>query len=80
MTRRQERHVKFDAELVRRTRKARGLTNEELALEVGVTLRTVQRWQLGEAEPSGLHVVLRLAKALGIEDPAAFYLEEVPAA
>lgn len=78
MSRRQERHVKFDSARVAARRQELGLTNEQLAQLVGATLRTVQRWQDGSNAPSGLQL-LRLAKVLEI-NPAELSLEEVPAA
>lgn len=78
MTRSQDRHVKFDAQNVKAQRLALHLTNEDLAREVGVTLRTVQRWQDGANGPNGSQL-LRLARVLGVK-PDDLYLEEAPAA
>lgn len=77
MSRRQARHVTFDAQKVQVRRRELGLTNEQLAEVVGVTLRTVQRWQLGEGAPAGIQGI-RLAQALGVE-AADLYLEGTPA-
>jgi transcriptional regulator with XRE-family HTH domain len=35
-------------------RKAKGWTQEELARRLGVTLNTVQRWEMGKTKPSPL--------------------------
>jgi transcriptional regulator with XRE-family HTH domain len=78
MTRSQVRHLTLDSGRVRELRAAAGLTNEQLAHEVGVTLRTVQRWQLGSNEPNGAQL-LRLARVLGVH-PDDLYLEQLPAA
>lgn len=78
MSRRQVRHARFAAAKVKEQRQALKLTNEDLAHEVGSTLRTVQRWQTGESTPRGFQAI-RLAEVLGL-DPADLYLEEAPAA
>jgi transcriptional regulator with XRE-family HTH domain len=48
-------------------------TSEDFARELGVTLRTVQRWRSGEGEPRAAELV-RLAELLG-RDPAWFYAD-----
>jgi putative transcriptional regulator len=35
-------------------RKTKGWTQEELARKLGVTLNTVQRWEMGKTQPSPL--------------------------
>jgi putative transcriptional regulator len=35
-------------------RKTKGWTQEELARKLGVTLNTVQRWEMGKTKPSPL--------------------------
>jgi transcriptional regulator with XRE-family HTH domain len=51
-----------------------GRTSEAFARELGVTLRTVQRWRNGEGEPTAA-VLIRLA-ALLERDPGWFYDKE----
>lgn len=51
-----------------------GRTSEEFARELGVTLRTVQRWRSGEGEPRAAELI-RLAELLG-RDPAWFYADD----
>ncbi len=46
-------------------RKARGLSQEELADAVGVSRQAVSKWELGESQPEVDKVVL-LAQALGV--------------
>ncbi len=46
-------------------RKARGLSQEELAAAVGVSRQAVSKWELGESQPEVDKVVL-LAQALGV--------------
>lgn len=50
-------------------------TSEDFARELGVTLRTVQRWRGGEGEPQAAQLI-RIAELLGRE-PAWFYSESV---
>ncbi len=76
MSRRQARH--FRGDLVKTARHHAGLTNEDLAWEVSVTLRTVQRWQDGESEPRGAQL-LNLAYVLDVA-PDDFYTETEVAA
>ncbi|MGH2853023.1 MAG: helix-turn-helix domain-containing protein [Solirubrobacteraceae bacterium] len=69
------------AAAIRRLRKERGLTQEELAHAAGVTFGTVSRLELAQGEP-GWMTVRKIAQALGLtlselgtaidaEDPAA---------
>ena len=44
----------MDAGYVRRVRENLGITQEELAHLLGVTVSTVNRWENGHAEPSKL--------------------------
>lgn len=53
-------------------------TAESFARELGLTLRTVQRWRGGEGEPTAA-TLIRVAAALGRE-PAWFYTDEREAA
>jgi transcriptional regulator with XRE-family HTH domain len=57
---------------VRAARNAAGLTQEQLARAMDVSLRTVQGWELGEVQHLGAPNLLALAKALG-KDPGWFY-------
>ena len=41
-------------EAIRATRLRLGLTQEQFARELGVTLSTVSRWETGRARPRGL--------------------------
>lgn len=54
-----------------------GFTQERLAREVDVTLRTVQFWLAGDREPKGRQLV-RLADAL--QRPAGWFYEPEEAA
>ncbi|MFC1979581.1 helix-turn-helix domain-containing protein, partial [Chloroflexota bacterium] len=39
---------------IKHCRKGKGLTQEQLASQIGVTLNTVQRWEAGKNNPSPL--------------------------
>jgi transcriptional regulator with XRE-family HTH domain len=42
------------ADKIRQCRELRGWTQEQLARDLGVSLNTVQRWELGKNQPSPL--------------------------
>lgn len=77
MSRRQVRQVGFDGSALRAARLAAGLTQEGLARKMGVTLRTVTRWEESIGQPNGSKLIA-LAGLLGI-DPDEFYVDEVAA-
>ncbi len=52
-------------ERLRTARLLAGLSQEKLAPRVGVTLRTIQRWEDGASEPKASQVTA-LAMALGV--------------
>lgn len=54
---------------IRRLRKAKGLTQEQLAHEAGMAMRYVAGVERGEENPS-LRYLAKIAEALGVE-PAA---------
>lgn len=56
---------------IRQARLARGWTHEELARQMGVNWRTVQRWQTGK--PPRVETLMRLATVLGV--PEGFLLQ-----
>ena len=56
---------KFLAKRVKELRKRKGLTQEELAENAGVSLRTIQRIENGETEPTG-ETLKRISNALNI--------------
>ena len=60
---------------LRRLRKKSGLTQEQLAESVGVSLKTVQRWEFNERQPR-MEEIKALAKALGVSE--ADLLNEPP--
>jgi DNA-binding transcriptional regulator YiaG len=55
-------------EMVRRLRSKLGLTQEELAHELGITVGTVNRWENGRFRPSKLarSTILEFAKKHGV--------------
>jgi len=55
-------------EIVRRLRSKLGLTQEELAHELGITVGTVNRWENGRFRPSKLarSTIIEFAKKHGV--------------
>ena len=43
----------------------KGLSTQQMATDFSVTVRTIQRWEIGETEPR-LDVVIELAKYFGV--------------
>ncbi len=60
---------------IKRIRKQIGLTQEELALQIGVTPQAVSRWENGTGMPD-ISLVVPLAKALNVSTDSLFGLEE----
>jgi transcriptional regulator with XRE-family HTH domain len=61
---------RFDIpDLIKRLRDAKGLTQEQLAKEVGVTFCTVNSWQNGRHQPHAVfvNILAGLAKKAGIQ-------------
>ena len=54
-------------ERLRRLRKKAGLTQEQLAVAVNVSLKTVQRWEFNERQPR-MSEIKAIAKALGVSE------------
>lgn len=52
-------------ELLIRLRKQRGLSQEQLGAEIGVTRQTVSRWELGETTPE-MDKLIRLSDLFGV--------------
>ena len=61
---------------VRRVRRERGLTQEELAREVGVSRQTIVNIEQGRYKPSIL-LALKIARVLDTDVETLFKLEEV---
>jgi transcriptional regulator with XRE-family HTH domain len=60
--------------LIRKARREAGYKNaESLAVELGVGVRTVQRWEAGESQPS-IAKLWKIATLTG--KPLSFFLEE----
>ena len=53
------------AHSIKARRRELGLTQAALAMAVGVSLRTLKGWELGETQP-GIDAAARLASALGV--------------
>ncbi len=56
--------MNFQEKLVK-LRKEKGMTQEELAFEVGVSRQSVSKWETGEAEPS-VSTLLSLSQTFGV--------------
>ena len=54
------------ADRLRAARKAKNLTQQELAKESGVAYRTLQNWENGSRRPVNITMVDKVAAALGI--------------
>ncbi len=59
---------------IRRLRKAKGLSQEQLAHEAGVAMRYIAGMERGEANPS-LRYLVKIAEALGTE-PAVLLIRD----
>ncbi len=57
----------LDSHLIRRLRKAQGLTQRELGKRCGVSKQAVCNWEAGRNEDIGVLQAYPLAKTLGIE-------------
>ena len=53
------------SEQIRRLRKEKGLSQEQLAMQLGVSRQTVSKWELGDAVPDTVHIVL-LSQIFGV--------------
>lgn len=62
---------------IREAREAAGMTQEDLAREVGATLRSIQWWESGKRPPK-LAYVPKLARATG--KPVDYFMPEADAA
>ncbi len=54
------------AEKLKKARKAARLSQSALAERAGISLRTLQNYEMGKRYPSSIEITLRLAGALGI--------------
>ena len=64
------------AETLHNARTAMNLTQKELAMLSGVSLRSIQYYELGEKVPKHKTVYAKLAKALGINEDS-FFADEI---
>lgn len=60
----QEASIKI-AENIKRVRKEKGLTQNDLAKEVGISVTSIQAYEYGKTHPR-ITIALRIAKALGV--------------
>jgi len=52
-------------EIIRKLRRERNLTQEELAEQIGVTYQAVSKWESGASDPSTTNL-MALAKLFGV--------------
>ena len=62
---------------IRQARKEAGLTRERMAPMIGVTLRTLVRYETGETQRISVNALVQIAEATG--KPLSFFFEEVAA-
>ena len=62
--------MEFDHSALREFRKARGLTQSNVADAIGTSVRTYQKWESGETTPDGCYLI-RLMNWLSIDDVQA---------
>jgi transcriptional regulator with XRE-family HTH domain len=56
----------YFSEKLKRARKAAGLSQSTLAEEAGISLRTLQNYEMGKRYPASIEITLRLAGALKV--------------
>lgn len=63
-------YLTFSMSPIKRARLSKGLTQKDLALASGSSIRTIQDWENGRRIPRDVYVLRRIAKVLGcmIED------------
>ena len=67
------------ADRLRETRKAKGMTQQAVADDLGILLRSYQRYERGESEPS-LYALVSLSVTLGVSSDWLLGLsDEAPA-
>ena len=61
---------------IRKARKKMGLTQEELASQIGVTSQAVSRWESGAGMPD-ISIIVPLARVLKVSTDTLFGYEEL---
>ena len=64
------------SENIRKYRKIKGFTQEELALELGVTPQAVSRWEAGAGMPD-ISLIVPIAQNLGVTTDTLFGMEDI---
>ena len=64
------------SENIRKYRKLKGFTQEELAQELGVTSQAVSRWEAGAGMPD-ISLIVPIAQNLGVTTDALFGMEDI---
>jgi len=63
-------------ENIRKYRKMKGFTQEELALQLGVTAQAVSRWEAGAGMPD-ISLIVPIAQNLGVTTDTLFGMEDI---
>lgn len=58
-------HVRHDVELLKQARLTKDLTQQQIAIAVGVSRTTVRKWEAGQCSPRARHVP-KLCRALDL--------------
>ena len=61
---------------VKKIRTQKGVLQKDIAFKAGVSVRALQNYESGKRKPS-IDIVIRLAKALGVEVTDLFPMQEV---
>ena len=63
-------------ENIKKYRKQKGFTQEELAMQLGVTAQAVSRWEAGAGMPD-ISLIVPIAQNLGVTTDTLFGMEEI---
>ncbi|MBQ8822053.1 MAG: helix-turn-helix transcriptional regulator [Lachnospiraceae bacterium] len=66
----------YISENIRKYRKIKGFTQEELALQLGVTAQAVSRWEAGVGMPD-ISLIVPIAQNLGVTTDTLFGMEDI---
>lgn len=66
----------YISENIRKYRKIKGLTQEELAMQLGVTPQAVSRWEAGSGMPD-ISLIVPIAQNLGVTTDTLFGMEDI---
>lgn len=67
--------IVFNRQLLRLSRLRMGLTQEQLARKLDITMRAYQYWERGDGVPSGANLI-RLSELLGVPTDELYVIEK----